>query len=48
MLVWLMAWGVLHFQWRSREVAPGRSVMLTFVLIGLGILATFPPVWGLL
>jgi hypothetical protein len=47
-LVWLVAWGALHYQWRDREIAPGRTVMLTFALIGLGLLATFPPFWGLL
>jgi hypothetical protein len=46
-LVWLVAWGVLHVQWRGRELASGRVVGLTFLLIGLGLLATFPPVWGL-
>jgi hypothetical protein len=46
--VWLVAWGVLHASWKRREIAPRRIYALTLILIGLGILATFPPVWGLL
>ena len=47
-IVWLLAWGVLHGRWRSREVAPGPVVTWTVVLVVLAILATFPPLWGLL
>jgi hypothetical protein len=45
-LVWLTAWGVLHFRWRALEIAPGRVLGLTLALIVVGILATFPPLWG--
>jgi hypothetical protein len=47
-VVWLVAWGVLHTRWKRREIAPRRIYGVTLILIGLGILATFPPVWGLL
>jgi hypothetical protein len=47
-LVWLVAWGVLHTRWRARQLAPGRVFGLTLVLVGVGVLGTFPPVWGLL
>ena len=47
-LVWLAAWSVLHARWRAREVAPGRVLALTLVLIGVGVLGTFPPLWRLL
>jgi hypothetical protein len=47
-LVWLAAWGVLHARWKGRHMAPGRIHALTLVLIGLGLLGTFPPIWGLL
>lgn len=46
--VWLMAWGVLHARWRSREVAPGPVFTWALVLIAAAVLATFPPMWGLL
>jgi hypothetical protein len=47
-LVWLAAWGLLHTRWRARRIAPGRVFGLTLALIAAGILATFPPLWGLL
>jgi hypothetical protein len=47
-IVWLMAWAVLHYRWKGREIAPGRVYPVTLILVGLGILATFPPVWQLL
>jgi hypothetical protein len=47
-IVWLLAWGVLHARWRSRDVASGPVLTWTVVLVVLGIVATFPPVWGLL
>ena len=30
------------------HVAPGRVGAVTLILIALGVLGTFPPVWGLL
>lgn len=47
-IVWLIAWGVLHWRWKDRELQPKRVITWTFVLLGLGILATFPPFWTLL
>ena len=47
-IVWLLAWGVLHARWRSREVASGAVFTWTVALVGMAILATFPPLWGLL
>lgn len=47
-LVWLIAWGVLHVRWKARAIAPGRVFTLTLILVGAGVLGTFPPLWGLL
>lgn len=47
-IVWLIAWGVLHARWKSREVASGAVFTWTMVLVVLAIIATLPPVWGLL
>jgi hypothetical protein len=47
-IVWLAAWAVLHNRWKTREIAPGRVGAVTLILIVLGVLGTFPPVWGLL
>lgn len=46
-VLWLAAWGVLHARWRTREIAPGRVLVLTLVLVGVGVLGTFPPLWPL-
>jgi len=47
-IVWLVAWGVLHVRWRSRSVTSASVFTWTVVLVLLGIVATFPPVWALL
>ncbi|MGH8637690.1 MAG: hypothetical protein ACREUZ_11215 [Burkholderiales bacterium] len=47
-IAWLVAWGVLHHRWKNREIVSHRIVVVTVILIWLGILGTFPPVWGLL
>jgi hypothetical protein len=47
-IAWLAAWGVLHARWKSRDVPPRPVFAWTVALVGLAILGTFPPVWGLL
>ena len=47
-LAWLIGWGLLHSLWKTREMASGRVYALTLLLVGLGVLGTFPPLWGLL
>lgn len=47
-LVWLAVWGALHARWRVRELAPGPILALTLVLVVVGALGTFPPLWSLL
>lgn len=46
-VAWLVAWGVLHARWKGRDVGTGPVWLVTAVLTTLGILATFPPFWGL-
>ena len=45
-VVWLIAWGVLHGTWRDREVDSGRVALATLVLVAFGIIGTFPPFWA--
>ena len=45
--VWLIAWAVLHRRWRDRHVDAGRTTVMTLVLVALGVLLSFPPVWAL-
>ena len=44
--VWLLAWAVLHFRWKGRELPADRIRVVTLLLIAFGILGTFPPFWG--
>jgi hypothetical protein len=44
---WLVGWGVLHHRWSGREIPSRRIYPVTLILIGFGVLATFPPVWRL-
>ena len=44
-LTWLIAWGILHTIWRSRNVNFNAIFVLTLVLVGVGFLLTFPPVF---
>ncbi|HET6680299.1 MAG TPA: hypothetical protein VFG84_03810 [Gemmatimonadaceae bacterium] len=47
-LIWLVAWAVLHHRWKERQIALRGVHTATLTLIALGLLFTFPPVWGLL
>lgn len=47
-VIWLIAWAVLHNRWKGRRVETGRVHTATLILIGLGVLLALPPVWGLL
>lgn len=44
-LVWLVSWIVLHSMWRTRNPEIGRLFTWTLVLIALGFLLTFPPIF---
>jgi hypothetical protein len=47
-VVWLATWAVLHYYWKSRNVDLARVVTTALVLLGVGVLLTFPPVGDLL
>ena len=46
-VTWLIAWAVLHRRWTGREVDGRRMYRVTLLLIVLGVVATFPPLWAL-
>jgi hypothetical protein len=46
-LIWLLAWGILEWQWRNRTVAMRLVSALALALLGLSLLLTFPPVGDL-
>jgi hypothetical protein len=47
-LAWLVAWFVLARRWRGQERPVGKITAWSLGLVLFAILATFPPVWGLL
>lgn len=42
-IIWLVAWAVLHLVLRDRTYETRRAVATSLVLIGLGVVGTFPP-----
>jgi hypothetical protein len=46
-VTWLVAWVVVHGLWRGRRIEPDRVWVVTLLLIMLGLVATFPPVWAI-
>lgn len=47
-VVWLFSWFVLSRQWGAKSVALGRVTFISFVLLALGVMLTFPPFMDLL
>ena len=46
-VIWLGCWAVLDWRLRRRSVAVGRICLVAALLLGLGVLLTFPPVGDL-
>jgi hypothetical protein len=44
-IAWLISWVLLHTLWKDKEVDFNRVFSITLILIGLGFLLTFPPVF---
>ena len=42
-VVWLVAWAILHPIYRNKPVATRQALTVSLVLIALGIIGTFPP-----
>jgi hypothetical protein len=47
-LIWLGSWLALNRTWRGREVAMATVNLVSFALLALGFLLTFPPFMDLL
>lgn len=41
-LVWLVAWGILHMIYKDKQVESKNALTASLILIGLGVLGTFP------
>jgi len=42
-VIWLVAWVVIHQLWKNGHVNFTRIYIATLILIALGLLGTFPP-----
>ncbi|UMY33484.1 hypothetical protein [Burkholderia contaminans] len=47
-VVWLFSWFVLSRQWGAKSVALGRVTFISFGLLALSVMLTFPPFMDLL
>jgi hypothetical protein len=47
-LAWLVSWAILAGMWKDRPVDIGKVFKVTYILIALGLVATFPLFFGLL
>ena len=41
-VVWLVAWAILHASWKGRDVDIGKVWTFTLVLVAVGFVGTFP------
>ena len=41
-MVWLASWFLLHQMWKAKDVDFRKAFRATLILIGLGLLGTFP------
>jgi hypothetical protein len=46
-LLWLVSWYALAYSWRARPPVLRSALIVTFVLIGVGVVGTFPPFFAL-
>ena len=46
-IIWLAAWFVLSRLWATKTVAMRQVNLAAFILLAVGLVLTFPPVWGL-
>jgi len=47
-LAWGVAWAILAGMWKNRPMDMGKKLKTTYILIGLGLLGTFPEFFDLL
>lgn len=47
-VIWLIGWASLHSRWKRHQIDSRRVRAAALILISLGLLLTFPPVWKLL
>jgi hypothetical protein len=46
-VIWLVAWAVLHSRWKDRRMEPSGLFAISLIMIAVGFVLCFPPVWHL-
>ena len=46
-VVWFVAWGILAGKWKDQSADFGKMYKVTLILVGLGLLGSFPPFFDL-
>lgn len=46
-VAWFAAWALFHLRWRSKSVNFTKVFTVTLMMIGFGLLGTFPPFFQL-
>lgn len=46
-VIWLVAWAILHSRWKDRRMEPSGPFAMSVILIAVGFVLCFPPVWHL-
>ena len=41
-IIWIISWIVLHLVWKDKVVTVQRALTMTLLLIGVGVIGTFP------
>ncbi len=44
-VIYIVSWVILHYLWKDKDVNFGRMSTVAAVLITIGILLTFPPIF---
>ncbi|MDR3736535.1 MAG: hypothetical protein P4L10_13495 [Acidobacteriaceae bacterium] len=47
-ILWLVSWAILAQAWKGKTVSLKRITLTAFILLGLSLLLTFPPLIDLL
>jgi hypothetical protein len=46
-IAWIVSWVILHTMWKDKDMDFGKVFIVTLIMIALGFLLTFPPIFSL-
>jgi hypothetical protein len=46
-IIFFVSWAILHYVWKDKDTDFARMSSIAIALLFVGLLGTFPPVWGL-